>query len=477
MTKVTKTANRGRVNIWRIRWTVDRKRKTITWKGSEDEAETARVHVAHLLDCDKRKQPPHRSTMDWLSQLSDSDHSKLVGIGGTVAREQAAPAVTLRVLYDSFLASKSSMKDATKATYRQAWTVLSKRFGESRAIETITTADARAFRDWLATEGNQRDNDREDLDVNTVRRRVGICRQIFKHGIESKWITENPFKGIAAAVHANPERFHYVRHDDFKRMIDFAPDATMRAVITLNRLIGCRIPTEIKTLKWSDVDLSEDNGHLRIKAPKTEHHRNRGLRTAPVLPALRPYLEDLQTLAQPGIETPLSAPLFPRFAETSDSAIRSAVLKIMGRAGIEPWPNLFSNGRKSAITDLLAAGHNVADVAAWVGNSPAVIWEYYAMATEESRRRAAAVRPKLLSSDIDHPAEGPAEELVHDESCVPIGVPNPGAGPSCPEPSGPQNTDKKKPAESPRHRENAGGWAMRDSNPRHSRCKRDALAN
>ena len=463
MTKVTKTANRGRVNIWRIRWTVNRKRETITWKGDEADAETARLHVSHLLDCDGRKQPPHRSTIDWLADLSDSDHCKLVGIGGTVAREQAVPAVTLRDLYDSFLASKSSMKESTKATYRQAWTVLSKRFGESRAIETITKADARAFRDWLAIEGNQRDKERDDLDVNTVRRRVGICRQIFKHGIESKWIADNPFKGIAAAVHANPERFHYVHPDDFQRAIDFAPDATMRAVIALNRLIGFRIPTEIKTLKWSDVDLSQDNGHLRIKAPKTEHHRNRGLRTAPVLPALRPYLEDLQTLASPGIETPLSAPVFPRFVETSDSAIRSAMLKILNGAGIAPWPNLFSNGRKSAITDLLAAGHHVADVAAWVGNSPAVIWDYYAMATEENRRRAAA--------------GGMGEKVVHDDACVPIRVPNQEVGPKRPEPSAPQNTDKKKPAESPRHGENAGEWALRDSNPRPSRCKRDALAN
>ena len=221
---VTKTRDRSRENTWRIRWTIHRKRKAIVWKGDEAEAETARLHVAHLFDCDERSKPPHRSTLDWLASLSDGDHAKLVGIGGTEAREVEA-VLTLKMLYDSFLESKASMKKSTKATYGQAWTVLSLRFGESRAIETITKAEARSFREWLAIEGNQREGRRQvepgdseprkSLDVNTCRRRIGICRQIFKHGIESKWISENPFQGIAAAVHANPERFHYVPMETF----------------------------------------------------------------------------------------------------------------------------------------------------------------------------------------------------------------------------------------------------------------------
>lgn len=65
------------------------------------------------------------------------------------------------------------------------------------------------------------------------------------------------------------------------------------------------------------------------------------------------------------------------------------MLKVLKRAEIEPWPNLFSNERKSAITDLLQDGHDVVDVTAWVGNSPNTIWDFYAMATGENRRRAA----------------------------------------------------------------------------------------
>ncbi len=190
------------------------------------------------------------------------------------------------------------------------------------------------------------------------------------------------------------------------RVIDFAPDATMRAVLALNRYLGFRVPSEIRTLTWADVDFSPHDPHLKITATKTEHHIDRGIRTAPILPVLRPYLEDLASIFKPGVEVPLSDPVFVRFVDASDAAIRSATLKILKRAKIKPWPNLFSNGRKSAITDLLAAGHAVADVADRVGNSPSVIWEFYAISTAEARRRAATVGIAVPSSDVG-PQMGP----------------------------------------------------------------------
>jgi hypothetical protein len=95
---------------------------------------------------------------------------------------------------------------------------------------------------------------------------------------------------------------------------------------------------------------------------KIEHHRDRGRRTAPIIPNLRPFLEDISTLEDPGLNTPLDAPGFPRFQTATGAAIRSALLKVLKRAEIELWSNLFSNGRKSAITNLHQDGHDVVDV-------------------------------------------------------------------------------------------------------------------
>ena len=238
-------------------------------------------------------------------------------------------------------------------------------------------------------------------------------------------------------------------------IIESAPDATWKALIALNRLMGFRVPSEIQALKWNDIDLPR--GDLHIRAKKTKHTAKGGIRTAPILPELRPYLVDLWAECQPGVQCELDSPVFARYADATGAAITNKFVKILKKANVSRWPNLFSNGRKSAITDLLAANHSVTDVANWVGNSPSVIWEFYAMAQEESRRRAASGIPvenlrttlRTNSTGID----GPQGQLRESEdikkaaksgSCVPV-------------------------------REET--WALRDSNPRPSRCKRDALAN
>lgn len=479
MLKVTKYRDATRENTWRLRWTVNGKRSGVVWRGDETAAEIARGHVEHLLECNAKKQLPHRLTIEWTASLSMADHSKLERVGLCDPRPEATPVRTIHDLYQSFLAANATNKDSTKATYRQAWRVLEMRFGADRPVDSITELDALKFRQWLQTAGNLREGLRQQkegepkpktsLDRNTVGRRTGICRQIFKHGIKLKWIQANPFEGLPATVSANPERFHYVPAEDFERIIDFAPNAGMRAVIALNRLIGLRIPSEIVTLKWSDIDLSDTDGHIRLKAPKTEHHHRRGIRTAPLLPTLRPFIEDLWTLAEPGLKTPISDPVFPRFVGTSDAAPRSAMLKILKRAGIEPWPNLFSNGRKSAITDLLIDGHSVADVASWVGNSPKVIWDFYAMATEGGRRRAASGGLASLSESIRTATNG--------QSCGPPCGPNQGESGAVSPPQTNQETRKNGVDDDPSGSLTGDLWAMRDSNPRHSRCKRDALAN
>ncbi|QDV87174.1 Tyrosine recombinase XerC [Stieleria magnilauensis] len=466
--RVSKTQDKSRPNTWKIRWTANRKRWTVTWTGDAERVEEARRHIEHILVCRQAKHPLDGVTVQWLSSLPDSDHSKLVSPCGVQAREQATAAPTLNDLYVSFKAFKGSKKQSTLATYRRAWNSLRRRFGEDRRVDSVTSIDAELFVDWMTEHGNDRNKDVDGLDRNTVRRRTGICSQFFRHAIKLGWITENPFDGLATTVSANKERFYYVSDTEYKRLMDFSPNATMRAVIALSRQLGFRIPSEIKTLRWCDVDLSTSDPHLRITAPKTEHHDTRGVRKAPLLASVRPYMQDLWDLAQPGCETPMDSPVFPRFADASETAIRSAVLKIMKRAKIQPWPNLFSNCRKSAILDLLAAGHEVADVAEWVGNSPKTIWDFYVFARSENRRRAAAMP---APSDGEQPVkkQAPAEA---DSECGPICGPIQEDSHSV-TPGQPCEKHGKNRGKGEMGRDQTEGqWALRDLNPRPPRCKR-----
>lgn len=66
-----------------------------------------------------------------------------------------------------------------------------------------------------------------------------------------------------------------------------------------------------------------------------------------------------------------------------DQNLREKFLKILKRAGVQPWPRLFQNLRASRETELLAR-YPAKNVSAWLGNSVPVAMRHYAMATEES---------------------------------------------------------------------------------------------
>ena len=174
------------------------------------------------------------------------------------------------------------------------------------------------------------------------------------------------------------------------------------------------------------------------------------------MPEVLLLLERQFELADDGAEFVL-----PRMAHKN---YRKFFLKYLERAGIKPWPALFNNLRKSAVTD----AHDwlpphVCD--SWFGHSETVFKDHYAQVTEEhfkaaqnrSSRVAQSVAQK--ASEMGESGGNPMKKdfvtfvrsLYSEASC-----------------GDPENSS-----------ENGGNtnWAMRGSNPRHPRCKRGALAN
>jgi len=209
-------------------------------------------------------------------------------------------------------------------------------------------------------------------------------RQFFGHAVKRKLITENPFDGLAASVHGNTSRQHFVERSDVLLALDAATCPELRAVIALSRFGGLRVPSEVIRLTWQDVDL--EAGRLTVNAPKTEHHEDGGLRFVPIFPELKPYLQELYDRANPGIDCPLSSPVITRW-QSGDQNIRTAFQKLLTRVGVKAWPKLFHNMRASRQTELLAE-FPMKDVCDWLGNSQAVAMRHYAMATADSFRRA-----------------------------------------------------------------------------------------
>ena len=135
-------------------------------------------------------------------------------------------------------------------------------------------------------------------------------------------------------------------------------------------------------------------------------------------------------------------------------------LKYLERAGIDVRPALFNNLRKSAVTDahdwLLP---HVCD--SWFGHSETVFKEHYAQVTDEhfkaAQNRSSGVAQQ--ASEIGEKSGTAKKEDIEQDAQCPLDAAGYGKASKTPENDGIDH------------------WAMRDSNPRHPRCKRGALAN
>ncbi|RIK78426.1 MAG: hypothetical protein DCC68_15530 [Planctomycetota bacterium] len=158
------------------------------------------------------------------------------------------------------------------------------------------------------------------------------------------------------------------------------PDVEWRLIIALARYGGLRIPSELLSLPWSEVDWEAGTfiGHSK----KTERYANSGIRVCPIFPEPRPFLEAAREAAEPGAKYVIS-----RYRK-SNANLRTEFKRIIKRAGLEPWPKLFHDRRATRQTKLLGA-HPAKAVCDWMGNSQKTAMEHYAQVTVEHVRRAA----------------------------------------------------------------------------------------
>ncbi len=371
-------------NSWKLRWyDADNKRKAIRLGSMpKKSAEQFRVKFEELLGVRRGggSIPPILS--DWIKNLDDDLRTKIED-AGLIERKRR---LTLDGFCEEFKASRSEIAPRTAVRDTQVINVLVEHFGADRMLDSITTRDAEAFIRWLRSDGNQRDKNTTALGDNTVRRRTGVARQIFNTAIRWKLITENPFTGMATTVRANLERREFVTWPDILKVIEKAPGDEWKALIAFVRLTACRVPSELVGLTWADVDFVEKR--IVIRSPKTKHHGGEHvMRSCPMFPELVPYLEALAVVVGPGVDLPLSAPVFPMAGDEGVN-LRTQLNRMIVRAGLEPWQKLFTNMRSSRETELLAV-YPMADVCNWLGHSPAVAAKYYAQSRSEVADKAA----------------------------------------------------------------------------------------
>ncbi len=278
-----------------------------------------------------------------------------------------------------FIAKQAHSKPNSTANYERAKRCMLDHFGADRMLDEIKPSDASDWRIWLLTERNLRDKNKKGLADETVRRRCGRAKTLYREAISRGYVTENPFSHLVSTCRGNVKRQEFIAASIIDDCIEASPCIDWRTIIALCRYGGLRCPTEVLGLQWSDINLPE--GHMTIRAPKTEHTIKGGIRVCPVFPELRPHLEYAWDAAAEGATSVIT-----RYSDPKQN-LRTTFEKIITRAGHQTWPRLFQNLRATRETELMAK-FPAKDVAEWLGNSVPVAMMHYAMATRESFERA-----------------------------------------------------------------------------------------
>jgi integrase len=345
------------------------RRKIRLGRISKKDAQAVAYHVESIVSTQVAgSDSPPRATAEWLTKISNDLHGKLAELGLTKPRLE----FTLGEWLEHFIRShEKKISGGTFDNLEQAQKKLEAHFSSCSMLADITPERAQGFREWLKTQGYAE---------ATIAKHVVRAKQFFNAAVKAGVIIANPFADVAAGSQVNKERSAYIPAGDIEKAIEMAPDAQWRLIIALSRYGGLRCPSEVLALRWADIDFTA--GVMRITSSKLERY-GKGSRQMPILPELRPYLEEAFA--------PENEFCITRYRESS-SNLRTQFHRIITKAGLTPWPRAFHNLRGSLETDLLAR-FPIHVVTAWLGNSPKIALAHYAKITPEDVAKATGKAP------------------------------------------------------------------------------------
>jgi len=338
-------------------------------KVAQRAAETVKFRVEQLLAAKLTGHAIETDTGNWLAEIEPALSDKLTR-AGLIPKREAKESATIAAFIEAYIKRRSDTSPDTRRIWRQTARKLADHFGPKEPLAEITRGDATDWRLSLIATG---------LADASVRKHCGFAKHFFAQAIDHELIASNPFGKLVSSPVGNASRQFYVTREIIAKVFDSAPDAEWRAIIALSRFGGLRCPSEHLLLKWDDVDW--DKSLLHVTSPKTARHPGHESRIVPLFPELKPYLESLWDLADPGTEYVIN-----RYRK-SDGNLRTQMMRIVKKAGMKPWPRIFHNMRSTRQTELeeVFATHVVCG---WIGNSPQVAREHYLQTTDEHIQRA-----------------------------------------------------------------------------------------
>jgi integrase len=360
---------------------------------SKRDAHEIKNRVEEIVNAAILGQALERNTAEWVAKIGNPVHVKLAAAGLVAPRDPSdKKQMQLAALLDSYIAGRTDVKPRTRINLVVCRARLVEFFGADKPVDAVTTADAKDWEIWL----------KKRYAKGTIGRTIKRAKQFFQAAIDRELISKNPFGKIKPPSQVNESRKFFVTLETAQTVLDACPDAEWRLLFALSRFGGLRCPSEHLALTWSDVDW--ERNRFRVVSSKKEHLEGEGVRWVPIFPELRPYLDEAYDQAPDGARF-----VIHRYRD-GDKNFRTRFMRILRRAGLEPWPKLFQNLRASRETEL-AEAYPIHVVCAWMGNSSLVAQKHYLQVTEEHFAKAAAdsapdsaLNPKTAQNPAHHRA-------------------------------------------------------------------------
>lgn len=349
---------------------------------SRDGAQTVEHHVRQIERSRKAAVSLPPATAAWLGEITDDLHTKLAGLGLVAPRnrhDSGGIPTTIGRLWDEFFQRRPDLKKWTRSNLEQT-KLRCVEFFKLKPVTAITQGDAKDFRRWLI--------DRK-YSTATISGFINKTRQLFNDAIDHGKLVANPFRKVGGGSQVNEERRFFVSREAIERVIDKAPDDEWKLLIALGRYGGLRIPSEVVSLKISDIDLQR--GRITITSPKTEK-QGKAKRVIPLWPELRPLIEKVIKAA-----TGDQVLLLPSFLPGYNP--HTQFVRLIERAGLNPWPKVWQNLRSTRETELLK-DFPIHVVCGWIGNTERIARRHYLQITDADFDQATGVQRAAESAAI-----------------------------------------------------------------------------
>jgi integrase len=307
-----------------------------------------------------------KATAHWLKSASDHIRSKLEKAGLIVV---TAPK-TCQMLWDTYLKHKTDVKASTVRAYQSCRTVFFNTFSPDESIEKITPDRLLEWKVALLSEY-------ADASVAGYLKSV---KAIFSWAVEQEWLTKNPMARIPRGSFINRDKDRIITMEEYTKLLNACPNQEWRTIIALARIGGLRCPSELKRLRWSDINWAENR--FIVRSPKTERYEGHRERVVPLFPELRTELDRLLRDKTDGEFVVVQY-------QKTNWVLGEPFQAIARLAGLGTIIRPFDNMRMSRSNEVRTRWGESKE-RLWIGHSSQVMREHYLVLSDEEFAEAAS---------------------------------------------------------------------------------------